>query len=92
VTTTSIYMALVHTRMSAPTPAFREAPGLRPDEAADLVARAIVARPRIIAPWWLTPAQLLADVARGPLEVVMGALYRRTRDSASALDGRGHER
>ena len=68
VTATTIYMALVHTRMSAPTAAFRHAPGLTPDDAADLVARAIVERPRTIAPWWLTPAALLADVARGPVE------------------------
>ena len=36
VTVTTIYMALVHTRMSAPTATSR-LPGLTPDEAADLV-------------------------------------------------------
>jgi short-subunit dehydrogenase len=80
VTTTTIYMSLVHTRMSAPTPVFRRSPGLTPDEAADLVARAIVARPRTIAPWWLTPAALLGDVARGPVEAAMAALFARTKD------------
>ncbi|MGZ3438731.1 MAG: SDR family NAD(P)-dependent oxidoreductase, partial [Polyangia bacterium] len=42
VATTSIYMALVYTRMSAPTPIFQRLPGLHPAEAAGLVARAIV--------------------------------------------------
>jgi NAD(P)-dependent dehydrogenase (short-subunit alcohol dehydrogenase family) len=84
VTTTSIYMALVHTRMSAPTPIFRKLPGLTPDQAAQLVARAIVDKPRSIAPWWLSPAELAADAARGPLELAMGALYRFTRDTKSA--------
>jgi NAD(P)-dependent dehydrogenase (short-subunit alcohol dehydrogenase family) len=84
VTTTSIYMSLVHTRMSAPTPVFRRSPGLRPEEAAQLVARAIVRKPRTIAPWWLTPAELIADAARGPLEAAMDILYRLTSDSPEA--------
>jgi NAD(P)-dependent dehydrogenase (short-subunit alcohol dehydrogenase family) len=84
VTTTSIYMSLVYTRMSAPTPIFRYLPGLEPAEAAALVARAIVERPRTIAPWWLAPAELAADLARGPLERAMGLVYRLTDDSASA--------
>jgi NAD(P)-dependent dehydrogenase (short-subunit alcohol dehydrogenase family) len=84
ITTTSIYMALVYTRMSAPTPIFRYLPGLDPSEASDLVARAIVARPRTIAPWWLAPIELTADAARGPLEAAMGLLYRLTNDTASA--------
>jgi NAD(P)-dependent dehydrogenase (short-subunit alcohol dehydrogenase family) len=84
VTTTSIYMALVHTRMSAPTPIFRYLPGLQPDEAAELVARAIVDRPKTIAPWWLAPAEFAMHAARGPLEGLLGVVYRLTTDTASA--------
>jgi NAD(P)-dependent dehydrogenase (short-subunit alcohol dehydrogenase family) len=84
VTTTSIYMALVYTRMSAPTPIFRHLPGLEPAEAAQLVARAIVDKPKSIAPWWLAPAELALHVARGPLDGLLGVVYRLTRDSASA--------
>jgi NAD(P)-dependent dehydrogenase (short-subunit alcohol dehydrogenase family) len=87
VTATSIYMSLVYTRMSAPTPIFRYLPGLTPSEAAELVARAVVERPRTIAPWWLAPAELAAGVARGPLERAMGLIYRLTDDSASARQG-----
>jgi NAD(P)-dependent dehydrogenase (short-subunit alcohol dehydrogenase family) len=84
VTSTSIYMALVYTRMSAPTTIFRYLPGLRPDEAADLIARAIVERPRTIAPWWLAPAELASDAARGPLEAALSLLYRLTTDENGA--------
>jgi NAD(P)-dependent dehydrogenase (short-subunit alcohol dehydrogenase family) len=87
VTVSTIYMSLVHTRMSAPTAAFRNSPGLAPEEAADLVARAIVERPRTIAPWWLTPAALLAGVARGPLEAAMGVLFRRGEPSDDPDNG-----
>src|ERR1700758_702958 len=50
--TTSVYMGLVHTRMSAPTPSLRRMPGLLPYEAADIVAKAIIERPRKVQPRW----------------------------------------
>ena len=84
VTTTSIYMALVYTRMSAPTPIFRHLPGLHPDQAADLVARAIVDRPPTIAPWWLAPAALVGAAPRATVERGLGLLHRLTDDTASA--------
>ena len=84
IATTSIYMALVYTRMSAPTPIFQRLPGLRPAEAAGLVARAIVDRPRVIAPWWIYPAELLGVALRDPLDALMERLYRRTSDTKSA--------
>jgi NAD(P)-dependent dehydrogenase (short-subunit alcohol dehydrogenase family) len=70
VTSTSIYFALVHTRMSAPTKDFRHVPGLKPDGAADLVCHAIVKRPVAMTPWWATAASVLSDVARGPAEAL----------------------
>jgi NAD(P)-dependent dehydrogenase (short-subunit alcohol dehydrogenase family) len=80
----TVYMPLMFTRMSAPTPTLRRLPGLHPDEAADVVARAIVRRPRSIAPWWLGPAELTGVVARGPVGSVLGLAYRLTTDSSSA--------
>lgn len=65
VTATSLYMALVHTRMSAPTDDFKLVPGLSPDEAAGLVCRAVVDRPSAIAPWWTTAAALIDTAGRG---------------------------
>jgi acyl-CoA synthetase (AMP-forming)/AMP-acid ligase II/NAD(P)-dependent dehydrogenase (short-subunit alcohol dehydrogenase family) len=85
VITTSVYMPLVYTRMSAPTPSIRQLPGLQPEQAAGLVARAIIRRPRVIAPWWLVPGELLSVLLRRPLEAVMGRYFRRSTDSPSAL-------
>jgi short-subunit dehydrogenase len=84
VATTSIYMALVYTRMSAPTPSLRRAPGLTPDQAAGLVARAIVTRRRTLAPWWLLPAELLSVGLRGPLALALRLAVRRSADTESA--------
>ena len=65
---TSIYMALIHTRMTAPTASLRNVPGLSPDQAADIIAKAIIERPRTIAPWWLWPAEVTTVLLRAPVE------------------------
>jgi NAD(P)-dependent dehydrogenase (short-subunit alcohol dehydrogenase family) len=81
---TTIYMGLIHTRMSAPTPTLRNLPGLRPDEAADIIAKAIIERPRTIAPWWLWPAEVTTVLLREPLERVTQLWWRYTDDSDMA--------
>ncbi|MRH91764.1 SDR family NAD(P)-dependent oxidoreductase [Nocardia sp. SYP-A9097] len=63
VTTTSVYMPLVHTRMSAPTD-FGHLPGLTVDEASDLISHAVTAKPRDIAPWWAVRVQAWSDLHR----------------------------
>ncbi|GAB2529963.1 SDR family NAD(P)-dependent oxidoreductase [Nocardia heshunensis] len=70
VTTTSVYMPLVHTRMSAPTD-FSGVPGLTADEAANLICHAVVARPLEISPWWTGPVQALSDLRRGAAQRFM---------------------
>jgi NAD(P)-dependent dehydrogenase (short-subunit alcohol dehydrogenase family) len=91
ITATSLYMALVHTRMSAPTDDFKLVPGLSPDEAAGLVCHAIVDRPSAITPWWATTAALIDTAARGASDRLV-RLYatrftsRRSRAPAPAPD------
>jgi NAD(P)-dependent dehydrogenase (short-subunit alcohol dehydrogenase family) len=83
---TTIYMALIHTRMSAPTPSLRNVPGLTPDEAADIIAKAIIERPRTIAPWWLWPAEVTTVLLRSPVERVTQLWWRHTDDSNMGSD------
>ena len=84
IVTTSIYMALVFTRMSAPTPIYRKLPGLYPDEAAGLIARAIVNRPRSISPWWLYPTDVITTLFPRTTTWLNETLYGLTDDSVSA--------
>jgi NAD(P)-dependent dehydrogenase (short-subunit alcohol dehydrogenase family) len=86
VTTTSIYMPLVRTRMSEPTPGLRRIPALLPQQAAGLVAKAIVSRPARITPWWLRATELVSTAAPGPVEVMSRLGYRNSRDSPRAHD------
>lgn len=76
ISVTSVYLGLVHTRMSAPTKAYASYPGLSAEQAARVVCRGIVKRSRSIAPWWLAPARLLSLPIEGPLEGLQTALLR----------------
>jgi NAD(P)-dependent dehydrogenase (short-subunit alcohol dehydrogenase family) len=84
VAVTSIYMALIHTRMSAPTPIYRHVPGLTAEEAAGLVCRAVVDRPRTITPWWAQAVEIGAAFTRVPWEVANSLAYRATGDTRDA--------
>jgi NAD(P)-dependent dehydrogenase (short-subunit alcohol dehydrogenase family) len=82
VTATNVYMGLVHTRMSAPTPTWRRLPGLSPQEAAALVCDAIVYRPRTLAPWWAHLAAPAVQVLGGPVDLVQDLIFRAARETA----------
>jgi NAD(P)-dependent dehydrogenase (short-subunit alcohol dehydrogenase family) len=81
---TSVYMGLIHTRMTEPTPSLRRLPGLHPDQAADIVAKAIIERPRTVEPWWAWPAEVTSVLLRGPVDRAAQLWYRYTSDSGSA--------
>ncbi len=81
---TSVYMTLMHTAMSAPTPILRRLPGLSAEQAADIVAKAIIERPRTVQPLWVWPIEISTMLLPKALEVGMGLMYRFTTDSPSA--------
>lgn len=87
----SLYLPLVYTRMSAPTPQLREgmAPGMTADEAAALVARAIVQRKRVIAPWWFYPTEVAVLLLRKPIAGILSFWFAHTDDTRSARLSRG---
>lgn len=81
---TSVYMGLIHTRMSAPTPGLRRMPGMQPDEAADVVAKAIIERPRKVQPRWTLPGELASVLLAPVLEYGTRFVYRHSTDSDPA--------
>ena len=74
---TSVYFALVRTRMIEPTPILRRLPGLSADEAADAIAKAIIERPRSNEPPWVWPAELASVLLAGPAERAARMWHRR---------------
>ena len=86
---TTVYFALVRTRMIAPTPLLGSLPGLSPDEAADAIAKAIIERPRTIAPPWVLPAEVASVLLAGPADYAARLWHRRffsESDSDEAAD------
>jgi hypothetical protein len=79
-------MALIHTRMIEPTPILRTLPGLYPDQAADIVAKAIIERPRVVEPWWVWPTELTSVVLPGPIDRAARLWYRYSADSRRAKE------
>ena len=81
---TSVYMGLIRTRMVEPTPTLRNVPGLSAEQAADIVAKAIIQRPATIEPWWAWPAEVSSALLRGPIDRAAQLWYRYTADSDTA--------
>ena len=74
---TTVYFALVRTRMIAPTPILGRLPGLSPDEAADVIAKAVIERPRTIEPPWVVPAEVASVLLAGTAERAARLWFRR---------------
>ncbi|WP_350276009.1 SDR family NAD(P)-dependent oxidoreductase [Kribbella sp. HUAS MG21] len=78
VTTSTVYMGLVHTRMSEPTPLLNKMPGLTPEQAADQVCTAVAERPHNITPPFVRPADAVGNLLRVPTDRLFELYFRRT--------------
>jgi short-subunit dehydrogenase len=79
ISTTSIYLPLVRTRMIEPTPAYQNLPAMQPEQVAQLICQAILSRRRTYAPWWLIFGQLASVLFREGWEVAMSHYLKRNR-------------
>ncbi|WP_084514800.1 SDR family NAD(P)-dependent oxidoreductase [Nocardia acidivorans] len=85
VTLTTIYAGLMHTRMSAPSRWMSALPGQTPAEAATVIARALIAKPRFMIPAYGYLTSAVVPLARVPLEIAFTSVYRRLGDTDAAL-------
>jgi NAD(P)-dependent dehydrogenase (short-subunit alcohol dehydrogenase family) len=84
---TVVNMPLVRTPMIAPTGAYRDAPALRPDEAAELVVQAIVKHPPRVATEVGLIGMGLQLAAPGLSQAILNSAYRLSEPDALALPG-----
>jgi acyl-CoA synthetase (AMP-forming)/AMP-acid ligase II/NAD(P)-dependent dehydrogenase (short-subunit alcohol dehydrogenase family) len=84
--TTSIQLQLVRSPMLGPFKIWNYLPGMSSEEAAGIVARAIVERPREISPAWARVTGAATQLARAPLEVAL-ASYSAFRNPDSRQRG-----
>ncbi|GFG98453.1 SDR family NAD(P)-dependent oxidoreductase [Mycobacterium timonense] len=83
---TTVYFALVRTRMIAPTPLLGRLPGLSPDEAADVIAKAVIERPRTLEPPWVLPAEFASVLLAGPADYAARVWHRRFLTESDGAD------
>jgi NAD(P)-dependent dehydrogenase (short-subunit alcohol dehydrogenase family) len=81
---TTINMPLVRTPMIAATTVYDSMPVLSPEEAADMVAEAVIKKPKRIATPMGIFLQVMTAVAPRFSEVVMNIVFRMFSDSAAA--------
>ena len=85
---TTVNMPLVKTPMIAPTKMYESVPTLTPEEAADLVVKAIIERPSRVATRTGIFAATLNALAPKAYEVIMNTAFEMFPDSAAAKGDR----
>ncbi len=79
ISTTSVYLPLVRTRMIEPTAEYKNAPAMSPEHVAKIVCRAICTRRKIFKPWWLIFGQIGSVIFRRPSEYFMNRWTKQKR-------------
>jgi len=85
---TTVNMPLVRTPMIAPTKMYESVPTLSPDEAADLVVKAIIERPSRVATRTGIFAATLNALVPKAYEIIMNTAFEMFPDSAAAKGDR----
>ena len=88
---TEIHMPLVRTPMIAPTGLYKSFPTISPDEAAEMIVKALISRPHEVSTRLGKFGQLTNAVAPGLSQLLMSAAYAVLPDSAPR-DGEPREK
>ena len=89
ITFTTINMPLVRTPMIAPTQIYNNVPTLAPEEAADMIAQACIAKPVRIATRLGITGQVLHALAPRVAQIAMNTSFRMFPDSQAAKGEKG---
>jgi NAD(P)-dependent dehydrogenase (short-subunit alcohol dehydrogenase family) len=89
ITFTTINMPLVRTPMIAPTKIYQNVPTLSPEEAADMIAQACIAKPVRIATRLGVTGELLHAAAPRIAQIIMNTSFRMFPDSEAAKGEKG---
>jgi thioester reductase-like protein len=81
---TTVYMPLVQTPMIAPTTMYQYFPTINPDEAADLLAGAMIRRPKKVATRLGTFGEVMYAIAPKAVDVILNTGFKLFPESAAA--------
>jgi hypothetical protein len=86
---TTIHMPLVRTPMIAPTKIYDRFPTITPIEAADMICRAMIRKPKKVGTTLGNIGELAYQVAPRGVDVVLNYGYKMFPDSKAATGGSG---
>ena len=89
ITFTTINMPLVRTPMIAPTKIYNNVPTLSPEEAADMIAQACIAKPVRIATRLGISGEVLHALVPRVAQIAMNTSFRMFPDSSAAKGDKG---
>jgi NAD(P)-dependent dehydrogenase (short-subunit alcohol dehydrogenase family) len=81
---TTIYMPLVRTPMIAPTKMYDAFPTITPDDAAEMITRAMITKPKKVATRLGNFGELLYNVAPKASDAILNTAYKLFPDSSAA--------
>jgi short-subunit dehydrogenase len=81
---TTVYMPLVRTPMIAPTDMYKAFPTLSPDEAAQMLADAMIDKPKRVASRLGTFGEVLYAVSPKTMDIILNTAYNLFPDSKAA--------
>jgi short-subunit dehydrogenase len=84
VSITTIYMPLVRTPMIEPTKMYDAFPTITPDEAADMITKAMITKPKKVATRLGNFGELLYNVAPKASDAILNTAYKLFPDSSAA--------
>jgi len=79
ISTTTIYLPLVKTRMIRPTSAYQDLPAMNPYHVAKIICKAIYTQKQKYRPWWLIFGQFASIMFRGVWEFLTPLILQRGR-------------
>ncbi len=88
---TTIYMPLVRTPMIAPTDMYKAFPTMSPDEAAQMLADAMIDKPKRKASKLGTFGEVLYALSPEVVDIVLNQAYQLFPDSSAAKKGKGKD-
>ena len=89
---TTIHMPLVRTPMIAPTKMYDRFPTMTPPEAADMICKAMIRKPKKVGTAMGNAGELAYQVAPRGVDVVLNAGYKLFPDSHAARGGKAERR
>lgn len=80
ISTTTIYLPLVKTRMILPTPAYQKLPAMSTDYVGKIICKSMYTQRQKYRPWWLIFGQFISIMFRGIWELSAPAMLKKRRN------------